>query len=61
MTKKLNMRLRKSVQITPEMQERITWIQEHGDYLNESEVLRQALQHGLPDLEAIMNPGKEEK
>ena len=54
-------RIRKNLQITEEMQERISWVQQKGNYLNESEVLRMAISIGLPDLEARVNFGKEEK
>ena len=54
-------RIRKNLQITQEMQERISWIQQKGNFLNESEVLRLALSKGLPELEAGINQGCEDK
>jgi len=54
-------RLRITVQITQEMNDKLKWILSKGDFLHESEIHRRALNIGLNEMASQINQGCEDK
>jgi len=54
-------RTRITVQITQEMNDKLKWIKQTGEFLHESEIHRRALSIGITELASQINQGCEDK